>query len=170
MMHRQRKAFSLLTAVFLIIIMSGISMYVMTLSGKIVNETTTQYKKEQAMLLAKSYTELAIMTTMSNDRNGTNNCITDIDANVGHNDPDGSGQGYRVRTRISYIGAQSDIQVCANTRELDYPAPLDPGPPIIENDELNIIVDVYVEYKDVGQEDIDNSPWITYHRRTLQKI
>ncbi|MGC9350614.1 MAG: hypothetical protein ACP5D3_01345 [Sulfurovum sp.] len=36
--------------------------------------------------------------------------------------------------------------------------------------DLSIIVDVYVEYKDIIQGNIATSPWITYHRRTLQKI
>ncbi|MDM5271237.1 type II secretion system protein [Sulfurovum sp. zt1-1] len=162
MMKTQRKAFSLITAIFLIVLMSSIAILVMSLSGKIIKETTGQYKKEQAMLLAKSYTELAIMTVTANDRNATGNCITDINANVGSNDPTSTGEGYRVRTRISYIGAAGDIQSCADTRELDNPS--------VGNNELNIIVDVYVEYKDITQGDITNSPWITYHRRTLQKI
>ncbi|HEO98360.1 MAG: type II secretion system protein [Campylobacterales bacterium] len=162
MIRNHREAFSLVTAIFLIVLMASIAIYVMSLSGKIVKETTTQYKKEQAMLLAKSYTELAIMTVTANDRNGTNPCITNINANVGPSNPETSGEGYRVRTRISYIGADSDIGSCSGTRQLDNPS--------VGNNELNIIVDVYVEYKDIIQGDISASPWITYHRRTLQKI
>lgn len=162
MIRNQREAFSLITAIFMIALMASIAIYVMSLSGKIVKETTTQYKKEQAILLAKSYTELAIMTVSANDRNATGQCITDINANVGPSNPATSGEGYRVRTRISYIGAANDIQNCADTRKLDYPS--------AGNNELNIIVDVYVEYKDIIQGNIAASPWITYHRRTLQKI
>jgi len=162
MIRDHREAFSLVTAVFLIVLMAGIALYVMSLSGKIVKETTTQYKREQAMLLAKSYTELAIMTVTANERNGTNACIFDINASVGSLDPKHSGEGYRVRTRIAYIGAKSDIGSCVHQRKLDFPSD--------SNNDLNIIVDVYVQYKDINQEDIPESPWITYHRRTLQKI
>jgi hypothetical protein len=162
MMKNNREAFSLITAIFLIVLMGSITMYVMSLSGKIVKETTAQYKKEQAMLLAKSYTELAIMTVTANDREGTGECITTINANVGSSNPETSGEGYSVDTYISYIGANNDIQSCADTHELDNPS--------AGNNELNIIVDVYVKYKDIAQEDIASSPWITYHRRTLQKI
>lgn len=162
MIKTHREAFSLATAVFIILVMASIAMYVMSLSGKIVKETTGQYQKEQAMLLAKSYTELAIMTVTANDRNATGNCITNIDANVGSADPATTGEGYQVSTRISYIGAAGDIQSCIDTHELDNPS--------AGNNELNIIVDVYVEYKDILQADIAASPWITYHRRTLQKI
>jgi hypothetical protein len=162
MMKTHRKAFSLVTAVFLIALMASVAFYVMSLSGKIVKETTVQYKKEQAVLLAKSYTELAIMTVTANDRNATGQCITDINATVGSNDPESSGIGYRVSTHIAYIGAESDINTCTGTSIFDYPSD--------GNKDLNIIVDVYVEYKDIIQGDITSSPWITYHRRTLQKI
>lgn len=161
-MKTHRKAFSLVTAVFLIALMASVAFYVMSLSGKIVKETTVQYKKEQAVLLAKSYTELAIMTVTANDRNATGQCITDINANVGSNDPESSGIGYRVTVHIGYIGAESDINTCAGTSIFDHPSD--------GNNDLNIIVDVYVSYKDIIQGDIAASPWITYHRRTLQKI
>lgn len=161
-MKTHRKAFSLVTAVFLIALMASVAFYVMSLSGKIVKETTVQYKKEQAVLLAKSYTELAIMTVTANDRNATGQCITDINATVDSSDPESSGIGYRVTTHIGYIGAAGDIQSCTDTSELDYPS--------TGNNDLNIIVDVYVKYKDIIQGDIAASPWITYHRRTLQKI
>lgn len=168
-MKTHRKAFSLVTAVFLIALMASVAFYVMSLSGKIVKETTVQYKKEQAVLLAKSYTELAIMTVTANDRNATGQCITDINATVGSNDPESSGIGYRVTVHIGYIGAKSDINTCAETSKLGKPADLSTDP-LIENHELNIIVDVYVKYKDIIQDNISASPWITYHRRTLQKI
>lgn len=169
MMKTKREAFSLVTAIFIIALMASIAFYVMSLSGKIVKETTAQYKKEQAMLLAKSYTELAIMTVTANDRNGTNQCITDINASVGSNDPEETGIGYQVSTHIGYIGADSDIHSCAETSRLDNPAALSTVP-LVENTELNVIIDVYVEYKDITRGDIVDSPWITYHRRTLQKI
>jgi len=168
MIVKQRKGFSLLTALFLIVMMSGVSALVMSLSGKMVKETTNLYQKEQATLLAKSYTELAIMSVMSNDRNGTGKCINAIDAVVkpkGATDASltgDNGMDYRVRVRISYIGADRDISSCSAISQL--------GNPSAGSDELNIIVDAYVEYKDISQEDLSASPWITYHRRTLQKI
>ena len=166
MMQTQRKAFSLITAIFIILIMATVATFILSLSGKIVKETVNLYQKEQAVLLAKSYTELAIMTVMANDRNGTGTCVRDVDAVVL---PFGSttatsinGQGYKVRTRIGFIGAASDIGPCAGVRQFGNPAG--------GNNELNIIVDVYVEYKDISQVNPSTSPWITYHRRTLQKI
>ena len=165
MMYKQRKAFSMITALFVIILMASVAGFVMNLSGKIVQESTAEYQKEQAVLFAKSYTELAIMAVMSNDRNTTNVCVSDIEAiNV---IPIGASvsnaQGYNVETRIAFIGPNSDIDSCADTRELGNPV-------TASSDELNIIVDVYVRYKDINHPTPSSAPWITYHRRTLQKI
>jgi len=135
------------------------------LSGKMIQETTTQYQKEQAVLLAKSYTEYAIMAVMSNDRNATGkDCIEDIDGKIGSGNAYKDGTGYLIETRIAFIGQSPIVSTCSGTRQI--------GTPTL--DELNIIVDVYVKYKDINHPDlsgtITDTPWITYHRRTLQKI
>lgn len=166
MMNRQREAFSMITAVFLILIMATIAAFIFSLSGKIIKETTNQYQKEQAVLIAKSYTELAIMAVMANDRNGTSSCISDVDGVVGPAGASANGRGYRVRTRIGFIGPNGDIGSCFAVRQLDDS---------VSGNELNIIVDVYVDYKDINHPNLDTAntnttPWITYHRRTLQKI
>jgi hypothetical protein len=148
--------------------MASVGGLISNLSGKIVEETSAQFQKEQAVLLAKSYTEYAIMAVMANDRNVTGVCVQDIDGVVVA--PGGTitsastnGQGYDVRVNIGFIGKTGQIQACDNTREFGSPANASP-------DELNIIVDTYVRYKDLSQADPSTSPWITYHRRTLQKI
>jgi len=164
MIHRQRKAFSMITAIFLILLMASVAGFVMNLSGKMVQESTAQYQKEQAVLFAKSYTELAIMTVMSNDRNSTT-CINDIEAVnvIPAGATVGSAQGYNVETRIAFIGPSADIGSCDGTRRLGNPV-------TASSDELNIIVDVYVRYKDINHPTPLSAPSITYHRRTLQKI
>ena len=152
-----RKAFSLLTALFVIVLMATVAMLVMNMTGKMVKETTTQYQREQAALLAKSYTEYAIMAVTANDRT-TNNCLSDIDGTVG-SDPT-NGNGYRIRARIAYIGHNAEVGSCPATRVFSSSV-VEPNSP------LNIIVDVYVEYKEA---DNTSAPWVTYHKRTLQKI
>lgn len=152
----KRKAFSLLTALFVIVLMATVAMLVMNMTGKMVKETTTQYQREQAALLAKSYTEYAIMAVTANDR--TTNCLSDIDGTVGANPA--IGNGYRIRARIAYIGHNAEVGACPATRVFSSSVNEDNSP-------LNIIVDVYVEYKEA---DNAGGPWITYHKRTLQKI
>ena len=157
----KRPAFSMLTAIVVIVLMSSVATLIMGLSGKMVKSTTAQYHKEQAALLAKSYTEYAIMTVMSNDRNSTGKCIQDIDGYIGNGNAYNDGTGYQVRVRIGFIGPNSEINKCSVSRRLGNPA---------SNNELNIIVDVYVEYKDIDNPNLADAPWVTYHRRTLQKI
>lgn len=156
-LQTRRKAFSLITAIFVIVLMATVAILVMNLSGKMVKETTAQYQREQAALLAKSYTEYAIMAVTANDRN-TSNCLTDIDGSVGT--APANGNGYRIRARIAFIGHNSEVGSCPSTRVFSSGVNTVKSP-------LNIIVDVYVEYKDP---DNTGSPWVTYHKRTLQKI
>ena len=147
-LHTQRKAFSMLTAIFVILLMGFVGAMVMSLSGKMVKETTTQFQREQAILLAKSYTEYAIMAVMANDR-ATVDCLDTINGHYGNFD---------IRVHIAYLSnTATDVSKCSNVLSNTI-ATL--GSP------LNIIVDVYVRYPD-----FDNSAMnMTYHKRTLQKI
>jgi len=155
-----RKAFSLLTAIIIIVLMATVGIFVMSLSAKITRETTAQFQREQSMLYAKSYTEYAIMAVTANDRNDTTGkCLSDIDATLG----DVNNGGYKVEVRIAYIGQSKEIGDCAGTRKLDSNVTTEESP-------LNIIVDVYVKYKEPDHPDPSNAPYITYHKRTLQKI
>ena len=56
-----RKAFSMITAIFIIVLMATVGAFILNISAKSVKSTVLQYKREQAILYAKSYTELAIM-------------------------------------------------------------------------------------------------------------
>jgi type II secretory pathway pseudopilin PulG len=51
---KSREAFSLLTAIVIIVLMSTVAMFVMSLSGKIIKSTTAQFQREQAELYAKA--------------------------------------------------------------------------------------------------------------------
>jgi hypothetical protein len=149
----------MITSVFVIVIMASVGILVMNTTTKAIKETTTQYRKEQAVLLAKSYTEFAIMAVTANDRSV--DCIENINVNnVIANAA--SGQGYQVDTRIYYIGNNNtaNLGTCAGTRVLANDVATD-------GSDLQIIVDVYVRYKELDNTSAD---WITYHRRTLQKI
>ena len=161
-----RKAFSMLTAIFIIVIMASVGALVMSLSGKMIKETATQFQREQAMLLTKSYTEYAIMAVMSNDRKGTTSCLQTINSdNIIRDEDDG---GFEVRVQIAYISnGTGELDSCDSTHILSDAVNTDESP-------LNIIVDVYVKYKDFDHHaydgDLDAVPYITYHKRTLQKI
>jgi len=166
-----RRAFSMMMAITVMVIMMGISAMVFSLSNKIIFATTTQFQKEQAILLAKSYTEYTIMalTAHQGTVGATDVCLEGVEAAISgvrlDKDPEDisvidSGMGYKVETKISYIGnsiiSDKSSLVLANA--------------LTTNTSPNIIIDVYVTYRDTNFHRNGESPWLTYHRRTLQKI
>ncbi len=147
--NNQKKAFSMFTAIVVIIIMSTVALLITNMTGKLVKETTAQYQREQAALLANSYTEYAVMAVTANDR--ATNCLTTIN---------GTQNGYSARIQIAYIGNTATIGNCATTRKLSEAV-------ATPSTELTIIVDAYIDYQDL---DNPGSPNLVYHRRTVQKI
>ncbi|HEY9191180.1 MAG TPA: type II secretion system protein [Sulfurovum sp.] len=149
-----RKAFSMLTAIFIIVLMATVAAFIINLSGKMVKGTTAQFQHEQSVLLAKSYTEYAIMAATANEHN-TANCLNNISGNYGD-----LGDGtylYNIDVNISYIG---DANLHGSCRTLSNTV-------VTEKSPLSIIVDVFVKHKDLDHPD---GAEITYHRRSLQKI
>ena len=158
---KMKPAFSMLTAIVVVVLMSTVAMFVMSLSSKLTRETTAQFQREQAMLYAKSYTEYAIMAVTANDRNTTTgSCLSDIDGTIGS---PSIGAGYKIEVRLAYLGHNDEVSGCATTRILDSSVLTAESP-------LNIMIDVYVKYKEPDHPDATNAPYITYHKRTLQKI
>lgn len=165
-MRSHREGFSLITALFVIVLMATVTFLILNTSGKIIKETTSQYRNEQARLLAKSYTELAILSVMGHDRTTLNNCVEKINGklntlNIGAANPTGgtaSNGGYDVTVEIQYIGNNFPASGTCTILNVQ---------PLIETSGPNMIIDVYVVY-----EELDNpNPFdITYHRRTLQKL
>ena len=167
----QRSAFSMITAIFVIVLLSTVAAFIMNLSGKMVGETTTQYRKEQAILYAKSYTEFAIMSATAR------NCIKTITANIdGDTNQVLAGQGYRVTVNVQYIGNDLTTALVPNCDTL--------GGAITNTSSRGaiVLIDTYVRYRDPEHPSaIALTPWksttnpngyegITYHRRTLQRL
>ena len=148
-LKNQRKAFSMFTAIVVIVIMATVAMLITNMSGKLVKETTAQYQREQAALLANSYTEFAVMAVTANDR--AVNCLRTIN---------GTWNGYSARIELAYIGNAATIGTCAATRKLSETV-------VTPNTPLTVIVDAYIDYDDL---DNPSAPKLVYHRRTVQKI
>jgi hypothetical protein len=162
-----RRGFSLLMAVFIIILMSTITALIMNTTSKVIKETSAQYRNEQSRLLAKSYTELAIMAVMGHDRSA-GDCVKHIDANIntlqiGQANPGGgniNNGGYTIDLDIQYIG---------NNFPGDASCILLNPQPLISLEGPHMLIDVYVKYRDPDQV-VAAQQDITYHRRTLQKL
>jgi len=149
--QRQRKAFSMLTAIVVIVMMATVAMLILSTSGKMVKETTTQYQREQSMLLAKSYTEYAVMAVTANEHNSSN-CLNTITGTYGI---------YSINVDISYIG---------NNLDASCGTPLNTNLIVTQKSPLSIIVDVFIRYKELDHPAGTSAPNITYHKRSLQKI
>jgi len=151
-----RPAFSMVTAIVVLVLMATVGVFVLSFSGKITKVSTAEYQHEQAELYTKSYTEYAVLAVTGNDR--SSNCLQDINGTIGS---PSSGNGYRIRTHIAYIvNGSVDVSQCDAVRILSSSVQESKTP-------LTILVDVYVDYKDP---DNTSGPWMTVHRRTVQKI
>ncbi len=155
-LQSKREGFSIITAVFVLVLMSTVAMFIVNISSKIVKETSDQYQKEQSVLLAKSYTEYAIMAVTANEHNSTN-CLNKITGTFGI---------YNIVVNISYIGNDANLgsgstSSCSRKLSTSVVTPKSP---------LNIVVDTFVSYPEIDRPAGTGTPNITYHRRSLQKI
>ena len=161
-MIKLRSGFSMLVAIFVILMLSLVASYIFYASSSIAKEGSIQYQREQAMILARSYTEYAVLAISGNDRS-TGQCINTINADIGNPD---TGRGYKVRVDITYIGNNRYLTGCTNIAA---------SLPNNDVDALSVILDVYVGYKDMQNPNLYNGnanlvPWQSYHRRSIQKI
>ena len=164
-MIKLRSGFSMLVAIFVIVLLSLVATYIFYASSSIAKEGSIQYQREQSMLLARSYTEYAVLAISGNDR--SIKCLNEIDATIG-TDPD-KGEGYKVKIYITYIGNTKYIN---NGNKCDLIAAELSNTDI---DTLSVVLDVYVKYKDIQNPNLYNGnedlvPWQVYHRRSIQKI
>jgi hypothetical protein len=188
----KRPAFSMITAISVMLIMGLLSSFILSTSASTSEETFTQYRKEQAVLLSEAYTEAAMLRILQNNMAApTPVCINAFTANITNllqgqaavaaADIANLGRGYHVDVNISYItntianprptnittancGTILNLNALGNLLDFNNTFALAPTA------SLSVIIDVYVRYKNTLSPDIPNSPWITYHRRTLQKI
>ena len=155
--QKEKKAFSMVTAIFVIFIMSSLTILIMNITGKTVKTTTHQYQKEQAGLLARSYTELAILYIMHYDRTATPDCLETINDHFGATSPN----GYDITINIQYIGNSTLLNGCGSTL-----TPWASTSTAFDNT-ISMVIDTFVTYKDF---DDPSNRDITFHRRTLQKL
>ena len=166
MIHlKYKKGFSLLVAIFVIMLLSIVATYIFYSSNIIAKEGSLQYQKEQAAIYARSYTEYAILAISGNNRD-SGNCLTKINATIGNPD---IGQGYKIEVIIKYIGNYRYVKNCKSDSIV---ATLND---ITDDDALFAIIDVYVRYRDTLHRSINTKwqsyiPWQTYHKRSIQKI
>jgi len=171
---KHKKAFSMITAIFVIVIMASLTSLIMNVTGKTVKETTQQYQKEQAQLLARSYTELAILNVLYTNRNTS--CLNTFTENFG---AEAGFHGYDITVNIKYLGNDTLLDGCNQTilangnigtasNTLNIATWIDNNSSFGINSTVSLIIDTYIKYKDFDDDSSDRN--ITFHRRTLQKL
>ena len=163
---KHKKAFSMVTAIFVMFIMASLTALIMNVTGKTVKETTQQYQKEQAQLLARSYTELAILYALYHDRTTNGNCLETIIDHFDQPNP----QGYDIRVEIQYIGKNAELTNCSPSNVI---ATLN-GTTGFDNT-ISLVIDTYIKYRVIDHPLNQNANttddvFMTFHRRTLQKL
>jgi len=156
----------MITAIFVIVIMASLTALIMNISGRTIKGTTLQYQKEQAQLLARSYTELAILYAIHYDRTTTPDCLESISDHFGEAGDD----GYDIRMNIKYIGNNNLLNGCNKTILAN--GTIGNGATWANQSTgfdktISLVIDIFITYKDF--DDPANRD-ITYHRRTLQKL
>ncbi len=98
----KRGGFAMIMAIILIVVLSTIMAIMLELTQKTTKETTNLYLKEQAVLLAKSATELALLEISGHNRGagGNTNCLSHVNAAY----PNDTSPIFDINTTIRYIG------------------------------------------------------------------
>jgi len=158
---KNRKAFSMVTAIFVMIFMASLTAMIMGVTGKTIKATTNQYQKEQAQILTRSYTELALLYALNYNRNIVgNSCLKTINATFGE-----AQNLYTIKVELRYI-ANTVLFPNGCTRNIS-PAWTVASPALNIDQSISLVIDTYVSYKDFDDPSDRN---ITFHRRTLQKL
>ena len=96
-----RKGFSLITAIIFLFVVATLSILALSMSTQSAKQTTDQYLKIEAELLAKSGTEYALLAISGHEVNATNGCLNHIDIKY---PTSGATYTHDVNISIMYIG------------------------------------------------------------------
>ncbi|WP_169754518.1 type IV pilus modification PilV family protein [Campylobacter curvus] len=146
-----RRGFSLLAAIFFVVVTSSLCMLALSLSNTTSRQTSEIYLREQAELLAQGATEYAVLEILKHDYKN-NGCLPSVSGNF----PNNTNPILTYEVDITYFG---DIGTCA-------------GIPIQSKESAGtVMLDVFV--KSYGYDDPDKMKTpnpIAFHKRTLQKL
>ncbi len=142
-----RKAFSLITAIIILVFMATLLTLMISLSTQSAKQTGDLYLKEQTELLARSATEYALLAISGHKSDTANGCVEKIYIKYPANSP-----SFDINVSIYYIGKNLP---CTTSNILDNN--------IATNDSnATVIIDTIVT-------NLQTEEPIRYHRRTIQK-
>jgi len=140
-----RRGFTLIAAIFFVVIASSICMLALSIASTSVKQNSEIYLREQSELVARAATEYAILAIISNDFSTT--CI-------GNNDQAITGEFGELFIFKVYVKYFGDMGICSGDAVAATGA-----------NQGTIMLDVFVSSKP-GKA---SNP-INFHKRTLQKL
>lgn len=151
-----RPGFSMIVAIFVILIVAWLASQVLNMSAKESKGTGDRYLLYQAELLADSATDYAVMRIGDYDQNINNNCLTDIAITV--NDASNTIPMYDINMTVfySYRGAAP----------ANCPAPNVLSPAAGTGLDSMVLIDTTVTVR--ADSNLSTEP-IRVHRRSWQK-
>ena len=143
-----RRGFTLLSAIFLMVLVATLMVVAFSLSAQTKKQTGDIYMREQAYLLGRSATEFALLAISGHDNK--NDCINQINLQFPQDQPI-----YDVNMSLYYIG--NNMPGSCQT------LPTGTG---IATQESNgtVLIDTIVTYMDPA-----TNERVRFHRRTIQK-
>lgn len=153
--YKSKKSFSMMMAIFLLILISSMSIMIFNLSNQAIKSTLNQYQNEQARLLLYNYTELAVLYLLHYNRVDKNNCLQEIETQFNKNE-----LLFNVKIKIYYIGFKESLPNCSNilqsfTNNTNF------------DRTMSVLLDIYIKYKDIDNKD---NRVFSMHKRSIQKL
>lgn len=152
-----KKGFSLIMAIFFVMLIATLGMMSLSLSSKMVKQSGDVYLKEQAELYAMSATSLAVLDMQRTDY--SNSCITEKKYDFG--------DGFVATVNIFYL--DSDMPRCDNNRNVKSSNSINKT--FMDLKDINGSAANYynVALIDVMVQNIDGIEPVRFHRRTVQR-
>ena len=148
-----RRGFSLLAAIFFVVVTSSLCMLALSLSNTTSRPTSEIYLREQAELLAQGATEYAVLEILNHDFK-SKGCLSSVKGNF-KND---ANPILTYEVDITYFG---NIGTCA-------------GIPVQSKESAGtVMLDVFVKsygYDESDRDKMKTPNSIAFHKRTLQKL
>ncbi|MBN7287660.1 MULTISPECIES: hypothetical protein [Campylobacter] len=148
-----RRGFSLLAAIFFVVVTSSLCMLALSLSNTTSRQTSEIYLREQAELLAQGATEYAVLEILNHDFK-SKGCLSSVKGNF-KND---ANPILTYEVDITYFG---NIGTCA-------------GIPVQSKESAGtVMLDVFVKsygYDESDRDKMKTPNSIAFHKRTLQKL
>jgi len=146
-----RRGFTLIAAIFFVVIASSICMLALSIASTSVKQNSEIYLREQSELVARAATEYAMLAIISNDFSTT--CLGKQSKNASEDNPISGefGELFTFKVYVKYFG---DMGICSGDAVAATGA-----------NQGTIMLDVFVSSKP-GKA---SNP-INFHKRTLQKL